>query len=233
MLSKIRRLDPVLVIAGILAVISSVLVHPDAKYIDYIDVRTLAILWSLMIIVQGLTVNGVFERIARYLMRHINRVGGMAVVLVLLCFLGSMLITNDVALITFVPFSILILEKSNRENLALPVIVLQTLAANLGSMLTPIGNPQNLYLYGIMKSSPIEFLMIMLPFTLLSLVLLIAAVFFIPAMPYLLSFAAGAMMYVVVEELIPEMSEGEHSNVGVIMFSAGFTLMMALDVALG
>jgi len=57
--------------------------------------------------------------------------------------------------------------------------------------------------------------------------------FFVPGMPYMLSFAAGAMMYVVVEELIPEMSEGEHSNIGVIMFSLGFTLMMALDVALG
>lgn len=62
---------------------------------------------------------------------------------------------------------------------------------------------------------------------------IIAASFIIPAMPYLLSFAAGAMMYVVVEELIPEMSEGEHSNIGVIMFVMGFTLMMALDVALG
>jgi ZIP family zinc transporter len=62
---------------------------------------------------------------------------------------------------------------------------------------------------------------------------LLAAGFFVPAMPYLLSFAAGAMMYVVVEELIPEMSEGEHSNIGVIMFSVGFVLMMALDVALG
>lgn len=57
--------------------------------------------------------------------------------------------------------------------------------------------------------------------------------FFTPVMPYLLAFAAGAMMYVVVEELIPEMSEGEHSNIGVIMFALGFTLMMALDVALG
>ena len=56
---------------------------------------------------------------------------------------------------------------------------------------------------------------------------------FVPAMPYLLSFAAGAMIYVVVEELIPEMSEGEHSNIGVVMFALGFTLMMALDVALG
>ena len=56
---------------------------------------------------------------------------------------------------------------------------------------------------------------------------------FLPVMPYFLSFAAGAMIYVVVEELIPEMSEGEHSNIGVILFSVGFTLMMILDVALG
>ncbi|MBR1471482.1 MAG: ZIP family metal transporter [Lachnospiraceae bacterium] len=62
---------------------------------------------------------------------------------------------------------------------------------------------------------------------------IVAAGFFVPAMPYLLSFAAGAMLYVVVEELIPEMSAGEHSNIGVIMFAVGFTVMMALDVALG
>lgn len=66
-----------------------------------------------------------------------------------------------------------------------------------------------------------------------ALLTILAAGFFVPAMPYLLSFAAGAMMYVVVEELIPEMSEGKHSNIGVIMFAVGFTLMMALDVALG
>ena len=65
------------------------------------------------------------------------------------------------------------------------------------------------------------------------LLTIIASGFIIPAMPYLLSFAAGAMMYVVVEELIPEMSEGEHSNIGVVLFAVGFTLMMALDVALG
>ena len=66
-----------------------------------------------------------------------------------------------------------------------------------------------------------------------ALVMLAATDFFIPAMPYLLSFAAGAMLYVVVEELIPEMSEGEHSDIGVLSFALGFTLMMALDVALG
>ena len=66
-----------------------------------------------------------------------------------------------------------------------------------------------------------------------ALLTIFAAGLIVPAMPYLLSFAAGAMMYVVVEELIPEMSSGEHSNVGVVMFAVGFTLMMALDVALG
>ena len=68
---------------------------------------------------------------------------------------------------------------------------------------------------------------------LFGLLTILAVGFIVPAMPYLLSFAAGAMMYVVVEELIPEMSEGEHSNIGVVMFAVGFTLMMALDVALG
>ena len=66
-----------------------------------------------------------------------------------------------------------------------------------------------------------------------ALLTILAVSFIVPAMPYLLSFAAGAMIYVVVEELIPEMSSGEHSNVGVITFSVGFILMMALDVALG
>ena len=66
-----------------------------------------------------------------------------------------------------------------------------------------------------------------------ALLTILAAGLFVPAMPYLLSFAAGAMIYVVVEELIPEMSEGKHSNIGVVMFAFGFTLMMALDVALG
>ena len=66
-----------------------------------------------------------------------------------------------------------------------------------------------------------------------ALLTILAAQFFVPILPYLLSFAAGGMMYVVVEELVPEMAEGEHSNIGTIMFALGFTLMMALDVALG
>lgn len=96
----------------------------------------------------------------------------LAAVLILMCFLGSMVITNDVALITFVPFAIMIMKNCKREDLMIPVVVLQTIAANLGSMLTPIGNPQNLYLYGVTGMSVGSFVLTMLPLALLTILLL-------------------------------------------------------------
>lgn len=88
--------------------------------------------------------------------------------MVFLCFFSSMFITNDVALITFVPLSILILKMAQRESLVCITVILQTIAANLGSMLTPIGNPQNLYLYTRSQYSMAEFILTMLPYTLIS-----------------------------------------------------------------
>ena len=96
--------------------------------------------------------------------------------MVCLCFFGSMLITNDVALITFVPFTFTVLRLLGEEaerRLVIPVVVLQTVAANLGSMLTPIGNPQNLYLYAKAGLSVGAFMLLMLPYTLVSLGLLL------------------------------------------------------------
>ena len=104
----------------------------------------------------------------------------MSAVLIFMCFFGSMLITNDVALITFVPFAMLILKNCKREDLMIPVIVLQTIAANLGSMSTPIGNPQNLYLYGITSMSLSEFVGTMIPYTLVAAILLALCIFFLP-----------------------------------------------------
>lgn len=90
-----------------------------------------------------------------------------------------MAITNDVALITFVPFAIVALQKAKQERLLIPVVVLQTVAANLGSMLTPIGNPQNLYLYNLSQMGLGEFILCMLPNTLMSFVLIILALLFV------------------------------------------------------
>ena len=100
-------------------------------------------------------------------------------VLVGLNFFSSMIITNDVSLITFVPFAIMMLKQCGRQELMIPVVVLQTIAANLGSMLTPIGNPQNLYLYGLAGTGIGEFIMWLLPYTIVSALLLVISILLI------------------------------------------------------
>ncbi len=168
----------VLWVAFVLAFVSCLFVHPDKAYIDYIDYRTLSILLCLMITMAGLQRLSVFRQIGEYLVNQMSSVRSVAFVLIFLCFFSSMWITNDVALITFVPFSIVTLSLAKRKDLFIPVIVLDTIAANLGSMLTPLGNPQNLFLYSKANMSFVSFVKLMLPYSLLSLVLLIIATFF-------------------------------------------------------
>ena len=168
--------ETVLSIALLLAVISSLVILPDAEYLNYIDFRTLGILFCLMAVMAGLQKIGVFRWIAGKLLQQVRGVRQLVLILVMLCFIFSMFITNDVALITFVPFTFTVLKlagEEQAERLAVPVVVMQTIAANLGSMLTPIGNPQNLYLYGKSGMGMGEFLGLMLPYTLVSLVLLV------------------------------------------------------------
>ena len=175
MIKNVMKKEPVLSIAVILAVISMFFVHPDAAYVSYIDFRTLAILFCLMVIVAGMREIGVFDYIAQSLLNRVQSISGIVMILVLLCFFLSMVITNDVALITFVPFAILILKRFPKEvrcHWLIPCVVMQTAAANLGSMMTPIGNPQNLYLYG-KANLEASFLGLMIPYTALSLLLLI------------------------------------------------------------
>lgn len=168
--------ETVLIIAAILAVISMFFVHPDAQYADYIDLRTLAILFSLMAVMAGLRQQGVFDKMCQTLLAHTRNILQLIFVLVGMCFFGSMVITNDVALLTFVPFTFVVLKKLDANacaTLAVPIVCMQTIAANLGSMLTPIGNPQNLYLYSKSGMSMGSFIALMLPYSLLSLILLI------------------------------------------------------------
>ncbi len=172
--------DPVLVIAWLLAILSACFVHPDRRYLSYIDWRSLGILWGLMVVIQGMKENALFDKIGEKLLCRVHKGWQLAAVLIFLCFFSSMLITNDVALLTFVPFSILLLHNCGMEKLALPVVVLQTVAANLGSMATPIGNPQNLYLYGLTGVKMNSFLSLMLPYTGVSVALLMVSLLFLP-----------------------------------------------------
>ena len=168
--------ETVLSIAILLAVISAFLVLPDRQYLDYIDFRTLGILFSLMAVVAGLRQLGLFDWFAGRLLQRVHGIGAIATVLVLLCFFSSMLITNDVSLITFVPFAIVLAHKMPTiitEKWLLRIVVMQTVAANLGSMMTPIGNPQNLYLYGKTEMSVADFIKLLLPYTVAALVLLL------------------------------------------------------------
>lgn len=169
------RREPVLSIAFVCAVISAFFVPPSAAYLDYIDLRVLCLLFCLMAVVAGLQECGLFLVLAQRLLVGERPVRLISLTLILLPFFCSMLVTNDVALITFVPFAILVLEMVGRRDLLIPIISLQTVAANLGSMATPVGNPQNLFLYAHFSLSMGDFLSLLLPLTLISLVGLAAA----------------------------------------------------------
>ena len=171
--------EVVLVVATILAIVSAFVIPPSMAYMEYIDWHVLELLLCLMTVMAGLQKCGLFDWLGEALLKKTSKVWQLCMVLVMLCFFLSMFITNDVALITFVPFAIVTLEKCKQERLLIPVVVLQTVAANLGSMLTPIGNPQNLYLYNLSGMGLMEFILCMLPNTALSLGLILLSLLFV------------------------------------------------------
>lgn len=175
--SFIRR-EPVLLIAAMAALLSCFFVPPDTAYFNYMDLRTLALLYCLMTVVAGLQQAGLFAHLAHSLCQRAASLRSMGLLLVLLCFFSSMFITNDVALLTFVPFAVVVLGMADRKKELVHIVVLQTVAANLGSMLTPVGNPQNLYLYSYYDLSLGDFLRVTFPIWALSLLLIAAACLF-------------------------------------------------------
>lgn len=180
---EIVRKDPVLVVAVVLAVISCAAVPPDAAYAEYIDLRTIGMLFSLMAIMAGLSRLGVFRIACRHLLSAVRGPRRLALALTLLAFFSNMLITNDVALVTFVPFALLALRTLDSPRHACFTVIMMTIAANLGSMLTPIGNPQNLYLYSASHMRIGEFVLLMLPYAVAALVLLVGAIAFFGRIP--------------------------------------------------
>lgn len=170
--------ETVLVVSFVLAVASAFVVKPSKDYVDYIDFRTIGLLFSLMVIMAGLNSIGVFSSLARSVLKSVKKFSGLALVLVVLCFFMSMLVTNDVALITFVPFTIVTLKMAKGKRKLIYIVVLETIAANLGSMLTPIGNPQNLYLFSAYHMGIGEFFKTVVPYGALSLAVLVLCCIF-------------------------------------------------------
>ena len=175
------RKEPVLCIAAVCAAASTLLNPPSPAYLNYIDWRVLTLLFCLMAVVAGFQSCGAFQWLAGRLLARGTGPRALAVILVLLPFFCSMAVTNDVALITFAPFTLLLLDQLDCRAAAVPLLVLQTIAANLGSMATPVGNPQNLYLYGAYGLSAGDFFPVVLPLAGISLACLTAAA--LPVLP--------------------------------------------------
>ncbi len=177
---KFFKAQPVLVIAFIAALITVFIVPPDVKYSGYINKTVLIQLFCLMAAVGGFRSIGVFENTASFLLKKAGNIRRLGLIFMLICFFSSMLVTNDVALLTFVPLTLMVYNKIHDEKSRIITVVLETAAANLGSMITPFGNPQNLYIYDMYRLTVSDFFRTMLPTGIASLVILVLLCLLLP-----------------------------------------------------
>ena len=170
----------VLVIAAVLALISCIIVKPDAEYLGYFDFKTLTCLFCTLAVVCALKNIRFFTIVAKKIVKCAGNTRTLALSLVYITFIGSMFLANDMALLTFLPLGYISLSATGKEKYMAPIFIFQNIAANLGGMLTPFGNPQNLYIYTKFNIPTLEFMGIMvLPF-ILSIILFTLCCFFIP-----------------------------------------------------
>ncbi len=171
-------------IAFMAAVITSVIVPPDAEYVGYFDYKTLTCLFCVLAVVCALKNINFFYLLARKVVQLFKTARMSVLVLVYITFIGSMLIANDMALLTFLPLGYLVLTTTGKQKYMAFTFIMQNIAANLGGMLTPFGNPQNLYLYTKYQIPNLEFMGIMAPpFVLSVAIITICCLIFVKSEP--------------------------------------------------
>ncbi len=173
------RKNTVTVIAFFAAVITSFIVPPDKEYISYFDFKTLACLFSVLAVVRALRNLRFFYKIASSIVKIFKNTRNCILALVYITFIGSMLIANDMALLTFLPLGYYVLRSTGKEKYMAFVFIMQNIAANLGGMLTPFGNPQNLFLYTKFNIPTGEFMGIMAPPFVIAIVLITICCLFV------------------------------------------------------
>ncbi len=174
------RKNTVLVIAAVLAFASCFIVKPDAEYLGYFDLKTLTCLFCTLAVICALKNIRFFTIVAKRIVKLAGNTRTLSLALVYITFIGSMFLANDMALLTFLPLGYISLSATGKEKYMAPIFIFQNVAANLGGMLTPFGNPQNLYIYTKFNIPTLEFMGIMaLPF-LLAIVMFTVCCFFIP-----------------------------------------------------
>ena len=178
------RKNIVVIIAAIAALITSIIIPPDSQYITYFDIKTLSCLFCVLAVVCALKNINFFYMLARKIVQLFKNARISVLALVYITFIGSMLIANDMALLTFLPLSYFVLSTTNKKEYMAFAFIMQNIAANLGGMLTPFGNPQNLYLYTKYNIENLEFLSIMAPPFIMSIILItICCVVFVKPEP--------------------------------------------------
>lgn len=184
----------VFTVSLVLACLSCFFVKPTTAYLSYIDWNTLCILFALMGTIQGLNGCGIFRKLGFFLCARCKSVKSLSIILIMLCFFTSMFITNDVALLTFVPFAIVLLNEIDGTPswVTMLTVILMTVAANTGSMLTPVGNPQNLFIYEKSGMALGSFILVLLPYTAICLALLILSALIVPKTPMGINKSTGA-----------------------------------------
>ena len=175
--------EPVLFIAIILAIITCFFVPIDEEYLSYFDYNTLVCLFSMLLVVVALKSTGVFEFISRKLIGLFRTRRGVISALVFGTFFFDMIVANDMSLITFLPLTYIVLHSTKNDKYLAITFVLQTIAANMGGMITPYGNPQNLYLYSYYHIETLEFFSILIIQSLLVAVMLFICCRFIKNEP--------------------------------------------------
>ncbi len=176
--------NTVAVIAFLAALVTAFFVPPDKEYIDYFDFRTLTCLFCVLAVVMALKNVRFFYTVARKIVRKFKTARMSVLALVYITFIGSMLIANDMALLTFLPLGFLVLHTTGKRKYMAFTFIMQNIAANLGGMLTPFGNPQNLYLYSKFEINELEFLLIMFPPFILAIALItVCCLIFVKAEP--------------------------------------------------
>ena len=169
--------NAVMLIAFMVAAATSFIVPPDVKYLDYFDYKTLSCLFCMLAVVCALKNVNFFYVLAQKTVSLFKTARSAVLALVYITFIGSMFIANDMALITFLPLGYLVITATGKKKYLATTFILQNIAANLGGMLTPFGNPQNLYLYSTFNIDTLEFNAIMFPPFILSIALITACCF--------------------------------------------------------
>ena len=162
----------VMTVALIAAILTSIIVPPDAEYLGYFDLKTLTCLFCVLAVVCALKNIRFFYTLAQKIVQCFKNLRLCILALVYITFIGSMIIANDMALLTFLPLGYFVLSTANQPKYMAFTFIMQNIAANLGGMLTPFGNPQNLYLYSKFNIPNLEFMGIMLPSFLLAIALI-------------------------------------------------------------